>query len=603
MLLTGDLSGLVIGGRYRLTERVGAGAFGAVWRASEEVAGRHIADVAVKVCEPPDPDSLDRVLREAQAMAQLAHENLIGYRYCDVVGDGLLEGCFYLVMELAEGSLADRLLLGPVPVETVTKCIRCAARCLAHLHAHGAVHGDIKPASLLLVSSRWKVGDLGLVRALASSASSGAERFGSPAYMAPETFEGPMTPASDVYALGVTAFEALTGDLPLSGDSVSELAQRARSEDVRIPAGLPVPWPNLLKRMVAKQDGRRPSAEEVVAVLDHWGPVRAPARPAAPQAPRVTEATSHLGNTGPSFEAGMTPWKLGWGPDDQAHPRRFVVKPADGAEMVWVPAGTFRMGSTQEEIDRQWAENGWRADPKRGAEDEKPQHQVRISKEFWLYKHEVTNGQYGQFLAATGRSPHRSWGAYQTHTRLPVSNVTWDDCVAYAAWAGGALPTEARWEWAARGPSGSIYPWGDTWDRTKCNTAEYWARRALTDDDALAAWYETVGGEERAEGGWSMEPSATVRLLRDVGSFPGGASWCGALDMAGSMWEWCSDWHGPYGPDSRTDLAGPASGTSRVLRGGAWGSYAHPCRGAARFRYTGPGLTDNDIGFRVVRAV
>jgi formylglycine-generating enzyme required for sulfatase activity len=198
----------------------------------------------------------------------------------------------------------------------------------------------------------------------------------------------------------------------------------------------------------------------------------------------AADLTSHLGHTGPSLEAGLTPSALGWGADDQAYPDRFVMNPVDLSEMVWVPAGTFRMGSTDEEIDRQWAENGWDARWRRLTGREQPAHQVTVAKGFWLYRHEVTVGQYGRFLAATGRAAPPEWGDSRAHERLPANFLAWDDCAAYVQWAGGALPTEAQWEWSARGPEGRIYPWGNTWDRTKCNSAEYWANKALPTTDA-----------------------------------------------------------------------------------------------------------------------
>jgi hypothetical protein len=86
----------------------------------------------------------------------------------------------------------------------------------------------------------------------------------------------------------------------------------------------------------------------------------------------AAEIESHLDNRGPAFEAGLTPAKLGWGADDKAYPDRFVVNPMDGAEMVWLPAGRFRMGSTQKEINRLWQENGWDPEWRQDTRDEQP---------------------------------------------------------------------------------------------------------------------------------------------------------------------------------------------------------------------------------------
>ena len=328
----------------------------------------------------------------------------------------------------------------------------------------------------------------------------------------------------------------------------------------------------------------------VLAVLVLWAVV------AALPTVDAAELTSSLGNTGPGFEAGMTPSKLGWGGDDQPYPDRFVVNPVDDAEMVWVPAGTFRMGSTQEEIDGLWQANGWDPEWKQYVNDEQPAHEVTLTRGFWLYRHEVTNGQYAHFLAATGHeAPPMDWADYKAHERLPVIWVDWNDASAYAEWASGALPTEAQWEYAARGPEAGLYPWGDGWDRDRCNSAEYWARKPLNTVAAWQAWSDAdFGGEVTA--------AKVISHLREVGSFPTGASWCGALDLAGNVYEWCGDWYGEsyYATSPAEDPSGAATGGGCVLRGGSWGYDANHCRAARRY-YLFPAIGMIDFGFRVAR--
>jgi serine/threonine-protein kinase len=262
------------------------------------------------------------------------------------------------------------------------------------------------------------------------------------------------------------------------------------------------------------------------------------------------------------------------------------------------------MGSTDEQIDAVWEENGWDEGWKQFASDEQPAHRVEITEGFWLYRHEVTNGQYERFLEATGHAPHDWWDDYREHERLPVNNITWHDSVAYARWADGSLPTEAQWEYAARGPSGRLFPWGDEWDRTKCCSAEYWAERPLNDYDAWKQWYEGIGAYRNEEDtGWKLKTSRVVEHMKPVGSFASGASWCGALDLAGNVYEWCADGYDEdyYGSSPETDPRGPTESARRVLRGGAWYHFADCCRGAYRCGYA-PAVRNRGVGCRVARS-
>ena len=227
------------------------------------------------------------------------------------------------------------------------------------------------------------------------------------------------------------------------------------------------------------------------------------------------------------------------------------TSPADGKEMVYVPAGGFLMGSADGDKD--------------SSADEKPQHRVYLDA-FWIDKTEVTVAEYRRFCEATGREmpPAPSWGWHDDH---PVSEVTWDDAAAYATWVGKRLPTEAEWEKAARGTDGRPYPWGNEWGPGKC------ANQVNSD------------------------------TTQPVGSYPAGASPYGALDMAGNVEEWCADWYGEsyYRFAPARNSAGPPSGEYRLLRGGSWlNALPRYFRGANR-NYGVPDIRGNYYGFRCVR--
>ncbi|HNX91912.1 MAG TPA: formylglycine-generating enzyme family protein [Syntrophomonas sp.] len=229
--------------------------------------------------------------------------------------------------------------------------------------------------------------------------------------------------------------------------------------------------------------------------------------------------------------------------------------------MVWIPAGTFEMGSNL------------------GADNEKPIHYVTLNG-YWMDAYEVTNGQYRQFCDATSRpypvNPTDNY--FLGRPDYPTVNVTWTDAAAYAAWAGMSLPTEAEWEYAARGGLiGNQYPWGDTYPTDQCN-------------------YSNYSGPLTAQ----MANFSSSRGPLPVGSYaPNGY---GLYDMAGNVMEWCADWYGStyYSTSPAQNPVGPSTGGLRVLRGGSWLFSAFSMRVADRSYGGAPGNRDSYIGFRCV---
>ncbi|GEM_PF-894099 len=234
-----------------------------------------------------------------------------------------------------------------------------------------------------------------------------------------------------------------------------------------------------------------------------------------------------------------------------------------GMVLIRVPAGEFQMGSAD------------------GSDDQKPVHRVVLD-EYLIGKYEVTNAQYRAFVKATGRKEppqppdgcgYLNYFGDARYDDYPVVDVSWEDAKAYCDWAGLALPTEAQWEYAARGKSGRKYPWGN--EEPDANRAQY--------------------GKSVNSGDYTKR----------VGSFPTGVSAVGALDMGGNVWEWCADWYGDkyYGGcgDGMRNPIGPDSDSYRVLRGGSWIVSDTCLRGSYRDRYD-PGFRYIDSGFRAARS-
>lgn len=233
--------------------------------------------------------------------------------------------------------------------------------------------------------------------------------------------------------------------------------------------------------------------------------------------------------------------------------------PADGMVQVLIPEGRFLMGG----VDANSVDN------------EKPEHKVNMSS-FWMDKLEVTNGMYTLCVDAgaceqprdTSSATHDPYFFSTEFADYPVINVTWNDATSYCSWAGKRLPTEAEWEYAARG-DGSDYrsfPWGN--DRP---------------DPAIHSNFNNV-----------------LRDVTRVGSYPAGASPYGVLDMSGNVWEWVSDFYaaGYYASAPDTNPTGPAEAVGdkflRTIRGGSYVDVEKDTRVSKRGYASGPNPDAND---------
>jgi sulfatase modifying factor 1 len=219
----------------------------------------------------------------------------------------------------------------------------------------------------------------------------------------------------------------------------------------------------------------------------------------------------------------------------QSQEKPALAQPVEGS-MVVVPAGEFMMGSPT------------------GDSDEQPAHKVYVET-FSMDTYEVTVGQYAAFLQAKGIDPPSDWKTMNqsAHQKRPVANVDWADAFAYCKWAGKRLPTEAEWEKAARGTDDRLYPWGN---------------------EAPTPLHANFGKSD-----WNNHG-----VLAPIGTFEAGKSPYGIYDMAGNVWEWVNDWYdyNYYKTSPSKNPAGPSSGGTKVIRGGAWNSNPRAMRSANR---------------------
>ena len=301
----------------------------------------------------------------------------------------------------------------------------------------------------------------------------------------------------------------------------------------------------------------------------------APTEPAEPSATNEPTAT-------PELVATLTPIAT---PGSQAGGVRTVTRGGVQVEQVFVPAGSFLMGTDA------------------GEDDERPAHEVTLDT-FFIDRTEVTNAQFAAFVAETDyeTTAEREGGGHTYENQVwnfkpganwlsplgpgsnlegmdahPVVLASWDDAEAFCTWSGGRLPTEAEWEYAARGPVAPIYPWGSTFNSANLN---------FCDRNCTLSWADQAA-EDR------------YQFSAPVISYVNGASWVGAMDMAGNVWEWVNDNYDAdyYASSPVLSPSGPRGGTHRIIRGGSWYNSANGVRATDR-GHNEPDQRTDSIGFR-----
>ncbi|OPZ81537.1 MAG: Serine/threonine-protein kinase PK-1 [bacterium ADurb.Bin429] len=260
-------SGSLVAGKYLLRELIGEGGFALVFRAEEVAANRAMRSVAVKLIYP-DPE----IAREAQAEELIAilknsHPFIVHGISAGVCELGGLKW-LYLVMELADETLDMRMKRGalhPREIWTVTEHI-VSGLAFLHKDPDRLVHRDLKPANILRVGAYWKLADFGLAYAMEKSEHPGRPKGGTERYIPPEGFEGVITPAWDMWSLGVLLAEVFTGEHPFESDR--HILFAITHMDPNIPDNLPVPFGEIIRGCLVKKRSMRWTAPQVLATLN-----------------------------------------------------------------------------------------------------------------------------------------------------------------------------------------------------------------------------------------------------------------------------------------------------------------------------------------------
>ena len=628
-------TGTVLRG-YKIESVLGYGGYGVVYRARHAELGHAVAlkeylpaDLSVRDAGTVHPRSTEclqayedgkrRFLEEARRIVQFKGDP--GVVPC--LDFFRANGTAYLVMEYVEGmSLADLLrereaARRPLDEEELLSLAKPLLEVLSRLHGAGVLHRDLKPSNILIRRSDGQpvLIDFGAAKQVTAKYSKSAAPFTKGYAALEQVGEGELGPWTDIYATGAVLWRIVAGgNPPWEPPTPSRVEQRA----VAVLTGKPDPLPlaakigvgrfsaGLLETidscLVVPVDRRTQSADDLLTALS--GPGKEGPEAVAGQ---LGDSSSHrdgeraaiawvlsklqrfaMGRAGDAVAArgrvialwvlvaAMAIVGLGWlWKAKYSKPDEWIN--SIGMTFVRIPAGQFLMGS----------------DSELAYADEQIRTRVLLQSSFWMGKYEVTQGQW---QAVMGENPSEFSNCGPD---CPVESVSWEEILGFLARLNAKqegsiyrLPTEAEWEYAARGgvatdtPAGNLYIWGSHYAPLLDAIAWYGGNSGVS--------YE--GGYDCSKWEGKQKPSSLCRP-HSVGRKVANAF--GLHDMLGNVSEWTMDWYSEYSGGMVTDPIGPVDGIIRIYRGCSWNSTARDCRSSYRAAQH-PRLDTRSTGFRLM---
>jgi serine/threonine protein kinase len=579
---------------YRIVRHLGSGGMGEVYLADDIRLNRKIA---LKLLPPHftvNPDRVRRFEREARAATALNHPNIV-----TIYEIGHSNSTHFIATEFVDGKTLRQLLDDKRLTlrETLNVGIQVAAA-LKGAHAAGIVHRDIKPENIMVRADGYvKILDFGLAK-LTEQPPTEADLetptllqtnpglvMGTVQYMSPEQARGRKVDVrTDIWSLGVVLYELLSGHVPFSGATSSHVMVSLMEDPSPSLAGyanVPADLAQIVSQALRKEIRERyQTAAQLMRDLKklkqelereehlHGLLEAVPDTETRGVTAKDTQASASslagiAPKTGYALPIVLLSLLIGGGIGGYLFlkSRRSIqpkgpVQIATRNELIAIPGGTFEMGRFG------------------GTKAEAPSHEVQVQA-FEMDKTEVTNAEYGHFVTETNHLPPEHWAGVRPpvgQEMLPVSNVSYDDAVAFSEWRSRRdglayrLPTEEEWEYAARnGEQNNFYPWGDSWE----------SKRAVT--------VEAAGKEQ------------------PVGSYPLGANRWGVLDLLGNVWEWTLSTYSMYKIDGQSREIPAEFKDWIIVRGGCYKSrsiaISSTTRDSFAHNYRHPGL-----GFRLVKA-
>lgn len=574
---------------YEIIEKLGSGGMAIVWKARHEFSGKVVAIKSLANHISDDTEIRARFKQEAQIMRKLHQPNIV-----EVIDFLETKDNLHLVMEYIEGRTLSSMIgkeVGPIPFKKALPLFIQILKGVSYAHKQGVVHRDLKPSNILVTQdNKVKITDFGIARLGQGGLTKTGTRLGTLYYMSPEQISNKeVDTRSDIYSLGITLYEMLAGNNPYAKTGIStgsdfevmnEIVNKPLPDPRQYYEAIPEQLVFIIKKAVSKnKEERFANIDDMKTAGDNF-------------MKNVLVTTSSPPPEKNEEEKPNKPIMKQQPPEEKRHSETFTQKTVKTPksdydepqkrktglilaisvlaaivgvyaillitidpyepEMVFVQGGTFQMGSND------------------GDSDEKPVHTVTLS-DYYIGKYEVTFDEYDVYCGATGTSKpdDEGWG----RGNRPVINVSWNDAGAYCQWLSQEtgmnyrLPTEAEWEFAARGGN-------------------------------ISNGYTYSGGNNLNDVGWYFANSG--RKTHPVGEKQ--SNELGIYDMSGNVCEWCSDSHDKnyYSESPKNYLQVPSNVTYRVLRGGSWLDIEEYCRSDYRSIIV-TGFRLSHAGFRLVR--
>ena len=560
---------------YEVISQLGQGGMGIVYKAqSLNLRAKVVAIKQLWQQYSQNPVFVKAFLAEGEKLFLLDHKNIV--KVTDILEEN---GEYFIVMEFVEGRNLSEIIrreTGPIHRERAIKLFKQMLEGVAYIHSQPKpiIHRDLKPLNILVTSDDTvKITDFGIAKELDDEAGGHSTTVkGTPIYMSPEQIIDPKSVdiRTDIYSLGMTFYEMLCAKTPFAGaNTTTPTAVYAAIMNGNVPPptefypGISDALSDFVMKSIHKDRNYRfANANQMLLALDNleWGrqtterggPGDRP--PFGPE--RIREKPKDFEQKKPDAKAEPLP-------QTKIETISPFVPPAsfNSREMVLVDGGTFMMGNND------------------GETDEKPAHQVTVDS-FLIGKYLVTQELWESVMAGNPSS-------FKGLNR-PVEQVSWYDAVEFCnklsekeglqkAYSGSGsslscdfnangyrLPTEAEWEFAARGGN-------------RTNGCKY---SGSNDIDKVAWYWENSERETHLVG--TKQPNEL-----------------GIYDMSGNVWEWCWDWYDGYGSGGQLNHRGPSIGSYRLLRGGSWDNDAERCFVAIRLSNTPVHRSHNRYGFRL----